>query len=135
MPMTRIAIAEHRFLAWRDSISDSLRQALENCFNVPQNDCFQLFDRYQPQDRVFDRHYLSGTEEGRSEDFLLFQITAGKPRSEAQKQAFYRRLVALLEQSIGIKPQDVMVVITFTLPEDWSFGSGNLFSIADIPTV
>ncbi len=133
MPMTRIAIPEHRFKSWRSEISHSLQQVLETCFNVPANDCFQLFDRYDPEERVFDRHYLSGSEEGRSDDFLLFQITAGRPRGAEEKQALYLLLVELLGQSIGIKPQDVMVVITFTQPEDWSFGSGKLFRIADIP--
>ncbi|STR71220.1 tautomerase [Raoultella ornithinolytica] len=38
-----------------------------------------------------------------------------------------------LEQSLGISPHEVMVVIGFTEPEDWSFGSGKMFSLTDIP--
>lgn len=133
MPMTRIAIPEKRFTSWRGPISRSLQQALVDCFSIPQTDCFQLFERYTPEERVYDRHYLSGSEEGRSEDFLLFQITAGRPRGAEEKQKLYWRLAELLEESIGIKPQDVMVIITFTQPEDWSFGSGKLFRVTDIP--
>ncbi|EIC83812.1 tautomerase family protein [Serratia sp. M24T3] len=133
MPMTRIAIPEQRFTLWRDAISRALQQTLVSSFDIPETDCFQLFDRYQPEERIFDRHYLSGSEQGRSEDFLLFQITAGRPRGPEEKQKLYLKLVELLGQSIGIKPQDVMVVITFTQPEDWSFGSGKLFKVSDIP--
>jgi hypothetical protein len=34
---------------------------------------------------------------------------------------------------LGISPQNIMVVIGFTGPEDWSFGSGKMFSLTDIP--
>nr|WP_241528133.1 tautomerase family protein [Rouxiella badensis] len=90
MPITRIAIPERRFNAWQSKISEALQQSLESCFSVPANDCFQLFDRYGETDRVFDKHYLSGDESGRSEDLLVFQITAGRPRNIEQKQALRR---------------------------------------------
>jgi phenylpyruvate tautomerase PptA (4-oxalocrotonate tautomerase family) len=133
MPITRIAIPERRFNAWQSKISEALQQSLESCFSVPANDCFQLFDRYGETDRVFDKHYLSGDESGRSEDLLVFQITAGRPRNIEQKQALYAALVERLHKSIGINPQDVMIVVTYTEPEDWSFGGGKVFHVADIP--
>ncbi|KAB7895657.1 tautomerase family protein [Rouxiella sp. S1S-2] len=134
MPITRISLPRQRLNQWQSAISSALQQALESRFNVPAGDCFQLFDCYDPELRVIDRHYLCGAEAGRSEDYLLFQITAGKPRSTEQKQALYSRLVELLQASIGIRAQDVMVVVSFTEPEDWSFGSGEMFQLSSIPT-
>jgi len=133
MPITRISLPRQRLNQWQSAISSALQQALESRFNVPAGDCFQLFDCYDPELRVIDRHYLCGAEAGRSEDYLLFQITAGKPRSTEQKQALYSELVELLQASIGIKAQDVMVVVSFTEPEDWSFGSGEMFQLSNIP--
>ncbi|HAT1608743.1 TPA: tautomerase family protein [Raoultella planticola] len=133
MPMTRIAISAQHFEKWHAQISMDLQQALEDHFSVPPGDCFQLFDCYSPRQRVFDPDYLCGAEGGRSDDYLLFQITAGKARSPHQKQAFYQNLVARLERSLGIGPQNIMVVMGFTEPEDWSFGSGKMFSLTDIP--
>ncbi len=133
MPLTRIAISEPRFEKWHAHISNDLQQALEDHFSVPPGDCFQLFDCYSPRQRVFDPDYLCGAEGGRNDDYLLFQITAGKARSPLQKQAFYQNLVARLEQSLGISPHNIMVVIGVTEPEDWSFGSGKMFSLTDIP--
>ncbi|HFP9405017.1 TPA: tautomerase family protein [Raoultella planticola] len=133
MPMTRIAISAQHFEKWYVQISRDLQQALEEHFSVPAGDCFQLFDCYSPQQRVFDPDYLCGAEGSRSDDYLLFQITAGKARSPHQKQAFYQNLVARLERSLGIGPQNIMVVIGFTEPEDWSFGSGKIFRLTDIP--
>ena len=133
MPITRIAISAQRFAQWHARISIDLQQALEDHFSVPAGDCFQLFDCYSPGQRIVNPHYLCRAEAGCSDDFLLFQITAGKPRSHLQKQRFYQDLVTRLEQSLGISPHEVMVVIGFTEPEDWSFGSGKMFSLADIP--
>jgi hypothetical protein len=59
----------------------------------------------------------------RSEDFTLFHITAGRARSTACKRAFFARLAARLAAS-GLRQQDIMVVITTTGLEDWSFGNG-----------
>jgi len=74
--------------------------------------------------RIFDRHYLSGK---RSDNFILFQITAGKSRSIEQKQNFYRLLSTGLHSRLGISPDDVMVIIQFNQAEDWSFSRGQLY--------
>lgn len=133
MPVTRIAISEQRFDPWHAAISAALQQALEGHFSVPAGDCFQLFDCYSQGRRLVNPYYLCSAEAGRSDDFLLFQITAGKPRSRLQKQRFYQDLVTRLEQSLGISPHEVMVVIGFTEPEDWSFSGGKMFCLTDIP--
>ena len=67
------------------------------------------------------RHYLGGP---RSDDFLLIEITAGRVRDTATKQRFYRSLVQRLQREPGIDPEDVMVVITTTDAQAWSFGGG-----------
>ncbi|MDE1991321.1 MAG: tautomerase family protein, partial [Rhizobiaceae bacterium] len=51
-------------------------------------------------------------------------VTIGKPRTAETKKAFYGRLVELLAESPGIRPEDVMTVVTTTAREDWSFGNG-----------
>ncbi|SMQ97005.1 tautomerase family protein [Xanthomonas fragariae] len=55
---------------------------------------------------------------------MLIHITAGRPRDAATKRAFYADLVARLANAPGIAPEDVMVVITTTDAQDWSFGGG-----------
>lgn len=70
---------------------------------------------------VFDLHYQCGP---RSDDFMLISITAGRVRDTATKKAFYKRLVELLADAPGIRQEDVMVVITTTQADEWSFGAG-----------
>lgn len=75
--------------------------------------------------RIVDPHYLSG---GRSADFVLFHIFAGKPRSAQQKKRLYRRLCDRLQAELGIAPDDVMVVIQFNHTDDWSFSRGEMLA-------
>ncbi|MDQ0473728.1 tautomerase family protein [Labrys wisconsinensis] len=121
MPFTRISLLRGKSPAYLEAISNSLHQALVDDFDVPAADRFQAFHQHEPGELVFDRHYLGGP---RSDDFVLFAVTAGRPRSTEVKQAFYKRLVALLAQSPGIRPEDVMVIITTTSRDEWSFANG-----------
>ena len=77
---------------------------------------------------VFDRDYLCGP---RSDDYVLIAITAGRPRDTQTKKAFYQRLADLLEQEPGIRRQDVMVVISATEADGWSFGNGVATMVVD----
>ena len=100
-----------------------IRQGAE--FAVPPDDCFQVIETLPAGRLIYDRHYLTGT---RSDNFILFLITAGKPRSREQKQNLYRALAARLHEALGIHPDDVMIVIQFTTADDWSFGGGRMFT-------
>ncbi len=65
---------------------------------------------------------------------MLIAITAGKVRSTEVKKTFYRRLIALLGQSPGIRPEDIMIIITTTSSDEWSFSHGEASMILPSPT-
>ncbi|MGA2492302.1 MAG: tautomerase family protein [Roseiarcus sp.] len=121
MPFTRISLLKGKPPHYLSALSDSLHRTLVESFEVPADDRFQVIDQREPGELIFDRNYLGGP---RSDDFVLFEITAGKPRDTTTKRAFYRRLVALLADAPGVRPQDVMVVITTTARDEWSFSGG-----------
>ncbi len=125
MPFARISILKGKSPEYLRAVSDNLHRALVEAFDTPPDDRFQLIHQHAPGEMVFDRDYLGGP---RSDDFILFAVTAGRPRSAEVKQAFYRRLVALLAEKPGVRPEDVMIVITTTSPEDWSFSGGEAWA-------
>nr|WP_315396319.1 tautomerase family protein [uncultured Duganella sp.] len=121
--MSRISVLKGKSPGHLRALGDSLHAAMVEAFNVPPTDRFQLFHQHEANELIFDRDYAS--EGGpRSDNFVLIAITAGKPRSTQIKQAFYRRLVERLAEAPGINPRDVMVVITTTLGDEWSFSGG-----------
>lgn len=121
MPYARISLRQGKPPAYLRALADNLHRALVERFDVPAADRFQIIHQLAADELLFDRHYLGGP---RSDDFVHIAITAGRPRDTATKQAFYRRLVALLAEAPGIRPADVMVVINTTAADEWSFGDG-----------
>jgi phenylpyruvate tautomerase PptA (4-oxalocrotonate tautomerase family) len=127
MPYARISLQRGATPAYLRALSASVYQAMHEAFEVPAGDRFQVLHQHDPGELVFDRHYLGGP---RSDAFVLIAITAGRPRSEASKRAFYLRLVELLAIAPGIAPEDVMVNIVTTAAQDWSFGGGRAGIVA-----
>ena len=121
MPFSRIALHQGKSADYLQTLSDSLHQALVETFEVPPTDKFQVIDQYRPGELIYDRDYLGGP---RSADFVLFYIIAGRPRDTDTKRRFYGRLAALLAENLRLRPEDVMVVITTTQLDEWSFSAG-----------
>ncbi|MHC9004909.1 tautomerase family protein [Enterobacter adelaidei] len=121
MPFVRIMTGVRYSEMQKKQVSDILHQTLTETFAVPAQDRFHFFECFAAGDRYIDPHYLSP---GRTEGAILFNIVAGKPRSNEQKAALYHQLAAELHQKMDIDGADVMVVIQFTAAEDWSFSGG-----------
>lgn len=104
-----------------EGFEDTPLVILVDSFEVPKADRFQVIHQHDAGELIFDRDYLGGP---RSDDFVLIAITAGRARSVETKQRFYRTLVDKLQQTTGLNAEDVMVVITTTASDEWSFGGG-----------
>ncbi|HEY0120340.1 MAG TPA: tautomerase family protein [Rhizobium sp.] len=121
MPFTNISLLRGKSPEYLKALSDNFHRAMVETFDVPPTDRFQAIHQLEPNELIFDRTYLGGP---RSDDYVFFHVTIGKPRSTEVKKAFYRRLVALLADAPGVRPEDVMINITTTTREDWSFADG-----------
>lgn len=125
MPLTRITLHQEICASRIALISDILHRTLVETFEVPAQDRFQIVEKLPASQRIYDRRYLSGA---RSDEFILFTLLAGKPRTAAQKSAFCRTLAQRLEEQLHIHPDDVMVVIQFNTASDWSFSNGRMLA-------
>jgi len=125
MPLTRITLCEQTSETRVAQISDILHRTLVETFDVPAHDRFQIVEKLPAAQRIYDPHYLSGS---RSDDVILFTLLAGKPRSATQKSAFCRTLTQRLAAQLGVRPDDVMVVIQFNTAGDWSFSNGEMLA-------
>jgi phenylpyruvate tautomerase PptA (4-oxalocrotonate tautomerase family) len=121
MPFARISLHRGKSAEYLQALSQGVHDALVESFEVPGADRFQVIHQHEVGELIFDRDYLGGP---RSHDFVLIAITAGRVRSVETKQRFYRDLVVKLERALGLHGEDVMVVITTTASDEWSFGGG-----------
>lgn len=121
MPLVHISLRRGKSSQYLRQIADGVHRALVDAFEVPPDDRFQTLREFDGEALIVDPHYLGGP---RGTDFVLVEITAGRPRGTATKAAFYRRLAEGLQASPGLHPADLMVVITTTQRDEWSFGHG-----------
>lgn len=123
MPTVRISLLKGKQPEYLRELADTVYDAMHEAFNVPEGDQFVMIHQHEAEEFIFNRHYLGGP---RSDDFVLVAITIGRPRDAQTKQALYRRLNLLLGERLGIASEDVMVQITTSDADDWSFGGGRM---------
>jgi 4-oxalocrotonate tautomerase len=121
MPLVRIDLLEGRPAVEREAICDGVDRALVDTLDVPDRDRFQIVAEHPPERFSFDRSYL-GIE--RSDRFVLVAVTLSAGRSREAKQRFYAELCDLLGEAIGLRAEDLAVVLIENEREDWSFGHG-----------
>ena len=55
---------------------------------------------------------------------MLIQLTVTNSRNVDQKKALFARIVELLAQQPGLRPQNVFINLLEVQKENWSFGNG-----------
>lgn len=121
MPLVHISLRAGKPEAYRQAIFDSLYRAMHETFNVPEDDQFMTINEHDAANFRYSASYL-GVD--RSDDLVYIQITANNTRTVEQKKALFQRIMELLGESPGIRPQDVFVNIVEVAKENWSLGNG-----------
>ena len=105
----------------RNRIGDIVYQVMADVLNVPDGDKFQIITGHDANSLRIDPAYL-GID--RSTKAFIIDITLNAGRSVELKQQFYAAVAQRLADRAGIRPQDVMIVLTEVSKENWSFGDG-----------
>ena len=121
MPLVRISVREGKPAAYRAAIGEGVHRAMVDTINVPAKDRFQLITEHRAGDLVYDPSHL---DIARSDDFVAIQITLNLGRTVEMKKALYARIAALLAETPGVRPEDVLVSLVEVPKENWSFGKG-----------
>ena len=128
MPLVQVSLRRGKPAAYHQAIFDSVYRAMRETFNVPEDDRFMAITEHDASTFSVSPTYFGIA---RSDDAILLQLTVSNTRSREQKQALYRRIVELLQESPGLRPEDVFVNLVEVLPENWSFGHGIAQYVAD----
>jgi 4-oxalocrotonate tautomerase len=121
MPLVRIALMEGKQPSYLKSIGDAVHKAMVETISVPEFDRFQIITEHTRDTLFYDPHYL-GIE--RSDDIVMIQIALRGGRTVEMKKALYGRIVELLRDDPGIRPEDVLITLVENDLPDWSFGNG-----------
>lgn len=107
---------------YRRSLGDAVYRALVEAVGAPEGDRFQVIAEHGQEGFVYDPGY-TGIE--RTDDDVIFvQITLNDGRTTEQKKAPYARIVGLMAQNPGVRPEDVVINLVEASREAWSWGNG-----------
>jgi 4-oxalocrotonate tautomerase len=121
MPLVRIDLRRGKSADHKKAICDGVYRALREIFTVPENDRFMVVTDHDDADFIHSQTYLGITY---SSEFVMLQLTVSNTRTVEQKKQLYQRIVALLGENPGIKPQDIFINLVEVDISDWSFGNG-----------
>ncbi|QTL01630.1 tautomerase family protein [Aquabacter sp. L1I39] len=120
MPLIHVYMRAGKPAAYRQAILDGLYRALRDSLDVPEGDHFMTITEHLASD------FRTGGAYGvlRSEDVIYIDITVFNTRTAAQKATLFRRIVEVLNEKPGVRPEDVFIVVHDAPKENWSVGNG-----------
>ena len=121
MPLIHISLRTGKSEAYHQAIFDGIYQAMRDTFDVPEDDQFMTITEHAPSNFRYGANYL---DIPRSDDVVFIQISAMNSRTAEQKKALFARIVELLSEEPGMRPEDVLVSILEGVKENWSLGNG-----------
>jgi len=121
MPLVRISVRQGTSPEYRKAIGDGVHRAMVEALAVPPDDRFQVITEYPSEGLIYDPKYL-GIQ--RSDLVVFVQITLSAGRKPQQKRKFFKRTAELLQESPGLRPQDLLINLVEVSWENWSFGNG-----------
>ena len=121
MPLIRISLLKGKPASYVRAIADGVHSALVATFDVPEEDRFQIVEQLEPDALIFSDKYL---DVHRTPDIVILHIVASQTRSAETKQSFYKAVADNLAADPGVRREDVQIILSPNLREDWSFGNG-----------
>lgn len=123
MPFTRIDLHRGKPPEYLAALSESVNDALA-LLGSPPEDNFQIITQHDPGGLVFDRQFRVPNGGTRSDDFVVITVSAALDHDEEGSEAFYRRLVELLGERPGVRPEDVFIMLHSSPLWYFSFAGG-----------
>ena len=121
MPLVRISLIKGKSSEHIRAISDGVHRGLMEAYGAPADDRFQLIHQHAWDELIYDPDYL-GLH--RTDDLVIINIVAGNWRETPQKKALYRAITDNLVANPGLRPEDVLIVLSPNGRDEWSFGNG-----------
>lgn len=121
MPLIRISLIKGKSPAHIRAISDGVHRGLVEAYGAPEDDKFQLVHQHERDELIYDADYL-GIH--RTDDLVVVHIVAGNWRETPKKKALFKAITDNLVKNPGLRPEDVLIVLSPNARDEWSFGNG-----------
>jgi phenylpyruvate tautomerase PptA (4-oxalocrotonate tautomerase family) len=123
MPLITLTVRKPKSAGFKAQVLDAVHARLVST-GVPDTDRFQRVLELDADDFRFDPNYPD-VEGSRNGDFVLIEILWSVGRSVKVKKKLLAELMERL-RSVGLDPENVMVVFKETSWENWAFAGGRM---------
>jgi 4-oxalocrotonate tautomerase len=120
VPVTRIAIRKGKPAQYKEALLNEIYEAMRETVAIKEGDRFMAITEHDED--TFAYGSFLGID--RSDDLVQIQVFWAPGKSVEQKLAMYRRIVERLGSNPGVRPEDVLISVSETAAENWSFGNG-----------
>jgi len=123
VPLVRITLRKGRSPEFLRDASNAVHDALVATANVPADDRFHIIEEVE-SDRLIAHPSYGGVTRG--EGLIVVQITLNAGRTLEVKRALYADIARRLQESVDVRPDDVLISLVEVTRENWSFGGGRM---------
>ena len=123
MPLVRISLRKGHTPEFLRDASNAIHDALVATANVPADDRFHIIEEVDA-DRLIAHPSYGGVTRG--EGLIVIQITLNAGRTLDVKRALYADIARRLQESVDVRPDDVLISLVEVTKENWSFGGGRM---------
>ena len=131
MPLVRISLIKGKSREHIRAISDGIHRGLMEAYGAPEDDKFHLVHQHERDELISDADYL-GLH--RTDDIVVISIVAGNWRATPKKKALFKAITDNLVKYPGLRPEDVLIVLSPNARDEWSFGNGLASYVTDDAT-
>ena len=114
MPLVRVDMVKGKSVEYKKAVLNCIHEGLMESIGIEDWDRFQRIVEIPRED--FE------TAPGKTDDFMIIELTLFPGRTKKQKGDAIKTITARLGDSLGIAPTDVFIVINEPPLENWGMG-------------
>lgn len=123
MPLVKIFHGNNIVDEVTEKINKIIHNSLEESFQIPQNDTFQLWIKTNGKTNFIDECYLLNSGK-RNADFIYIEIFCASGRTIEQKKYLYEIITKKIEKETHLTKTNIFILLNEVPLENWSFGEG-----------
>lgn len=111
MPLVRIEIIKGKTADYKKTLLSAVHTALKKSLGIPD------WDRYQRLIEIEDEYFERS--DSKTDAFTMIELTMFPGRTKETKAGVFREITEELQKQLGIRPEDVFIVINDPPSENW----------------
>ena len=116
MPFVTITLKEGKDRKFIKSLSEVIHTAMLEIIVFPEDVLFHKIHEVKREHMVYLNEFRNIK---RSEDMIFIECTIKAGRTAEKKQAMYKRILEDLFSELGVRKEDIIIVIRENSAEDW----------------